>query len=94
MSILCSLTLNYRSSTTVAEDYAESSATHSKITEQLEEKMINSVSEEIPVVIWYDGVDNEVVENSIVDEIGYSIDSLEEQYTKPDEELIPCRCKL
>ena len=49
---------------------------------------MSSRSSSVPVVIWYRSYTQEYIEELIEDEIGYTIDEIEEMYEPPSEELI------
>lgn len=59
-----------------------------KITNLLSEKMTNVSDEEIPVIIWFQNINNVELESRIYHEIGYNLESLEVDYPDPSEDLI------
>lgn len=60
----------------------------SKVSDELSKLITDSSSEYYPVVVWYDEVNNSKLEAYIEEKIGFNIDSLEVEYSKPSEDLI------
>jgi len=44
--------------------------------------------ETYPVIMWSDGIEDSKIENIVKEEIGYNLESLEEEYSAPSKELI------
>ena len=60
----------------------------SKVSDELSKLITDSSSEYYPVVVWYDEVNNSKLEAYIEEKIGFNIDSIEVEYSKPSEDLI------
>ena len=69
------------------KEIIEVTVSESKITDSLAQTMLLE-SDKIPVYIWYNSVDRDIIENRVADKIGFSSDEIEESYPLPKNELI------